>query len=156
MTHYLVKKVTATSVLSILILSFSLTSCELPPDEEEEEGIIEDPLINSIKDLRIDPYNTLNSTYELDVDIDITHITKKRVYISICADFKPDQVADDTAYKDCFFKSSIVDGLKFVQLRLPLHITQIAATILFLEDNYPPLTLHYSQHSSSKKDWNIH
>lgn len=152
--YYLVKKTAPVSSLLVYILSLSLMGCDRTPSHEKES--VDNTRITSIKNLRIDRNNKLHSTYELDIDIDISNITQNRTYISICSDMKSRETSSSIDYKDCFLKSSIIDGIKSTQLRLPLHITKLVAILWFFESDQPPLVHHYSQSFTGEQVWNIH
>lgn len=152
------KEIKNSPITLAFVFSSLLTGCDLKESEQtkKSESANNDPKHTSIKDIQIDRSNDLRSTYHLNIDIDISKRTQERTYISICSDMNSVETPTHIDYKDCFFKSSIVNGMRSTQLRLPLHITRLVAILWFFEENKPPVMIHYSPNMTSEKVWKIY
>ncbi|MGF1911101.1 hypothetical protein L4C38_16825 [Vibrio kasasachensis] len=104
----------------------------------------------SLNELVIASDNDLSSTYQLTVDVNLTQLAGKEVYIVIC-----ENNSETIDYNKCFVKASLDDGVGIFELRLPNHQQSLIAEISPMEANSSPLTFIWQYDNQAQSIWLI-
>ncbi|TDM52107.1 hypothetical protein [Aliivibrio fischeri] len=124
-------------------------------DSTYSGGSSSTPSVQSVMDLEISAENNLDSVYSVDVDIDISSISTKRAFVSICnnSDAKGDLSKLD--FDMCFVKGNLEQGIGEFDLRVANHNDELITIIWVMEKDREPLTYTFSHNKQKESYWLI-
>lgn len=142
-----------------LVLAFSLTLIACGGggggggSSDSNEGGSPSPSVTSarsIDDLVVQSDNTLSSTYQLTIDINLTQLNGKQAYVVIC-----ENKGNTVDYANCFIKASLDDGIGKFELLLPNHQQSLITEVTPMEAGSNPLTFTWQYDNQAQSTWLI-
>ena len=109
----------------------------------------------SIDDLNISYDNSLESVYQIDVDVILNQLAGKQAYISICDNGEAQGDENQVDYDKCLVKSSLDDGLAEFDLRVVNHCESLIAVVWVMEPNQTPLVYTFDHDGQKESNWLI-
>ncbi|ROV61594.1 hypothetical protein EGH82_04355 [Vibrio ponticus] len=104
----------------------------------------------AMSDIVVASDNTLSSTYQLTIDVNLTQLSGKQAYIVICPN--NGQKID---YDSCFTKASLDNGIGKFELLLPNHQLSLIAEVTPMEAGSNPLTFTWQYDNQAQSTWLI-
>ncbi|WP_194435969.1 hypothetical protein [Vibrio fluminensis] len=104
----------------------------------------------AMSDIVVASDNTLSSTYQLTVDVNLTQLAGKQAYIVICP-----TNGQQIDYDSCFTKASLDDGIGKFELLLPNHQQSLIAEVTPMEAGSNPLTFTWQYDNQAQSTWLI-
>lgn len=109
----------------------------------------------SITDLSISYDNSLESVYQVDVDVVLNQLAGKDAYISICDNAEAQGDANQVDYDNCLVKSSLEDGLAEFDLRVVNHCESLIAVVWVMKPDQTPLVYTFDHDGQKQSSWLI-
>lgn len=109
----------------------------------------------SITDLSISYDNSLESVYQVDVDVVLNQLAGKDAYISICDNAEAQGDPNQVDYDNCLVKSSLEDGLAEFDLRVVNHCESLIAVVWVMEPDQTPLVYTFDHDGQKQSSWLI-
>lgn len=109
----------------------------------------------SITDLSISYDNSLESVYQVDVDVVLNQLAGKDAYISICDNAEAQGDPNQVDYDNCLVKSSLEDGLAEFDLRVVNHCESLIAVVWVMEPDQTPLVYTFDHDGQQQSSWLI-
>jgi hypothetical protein len=109
----------------------------------------------NITDLSISYDNSLESVYQVDVDVVLNQLAGKDAYISICDNAEAQGDPNQVDYDNCLVKSSLEDGLAEFDLRVVNHCESLIAVVWVMEPDQTPLVYTFDHDGQKQSSWLI-
>ena len=109
----------------------------------------------NITDLSISYDNSLESVYQVDVDVVLNQLAGKDAYISICDNAEAQGDPNQVDYDNCLVKSSLEDGLAEFDLRVVNHCESLIAVVWVMEPDQTPLVYTFDHDGQQQSSWLI-
>jgi hypothetical protein len=106
-------------------------------------------------DLSISYDNSLESVYQVDVDVVLNQLAGKDAYISICDNAEAQGDPNQVDYDNCLVKSSLEDGLAEFDLRVVNHCESLIAVVWVMEPDQTPLVYTFDHDGQKQSSWLI-
>ena len=94
---------------------------------------------------------SFSTTYSIYIDIDISHLSSTRAYLSICGEFTLDAYQDITVdYESCILRTGMNNGIYTGDIQVPNDKEQLVIAIWFYDANIAPsMTLWNKNNANS-------
>lgn len=146
--------------LLLFVASFSLlTACNSDSsggssDSGSGTGLSVSPQL-SVLDLKISAENSLSSVYSVDVDVDISAISTKRAFISICDNSQAQGDLSKVDFDMCLLKGRLEQGIGEFDLRVANHCEELITVIWIMEKDREPLIYTFAHDNQKESYWLI-
>lgn len=109
----------------------------------------------SILDLKISAENSLSSVYHVDVEVDISEISIKRAFISICDNSQAQGDLSKVDFDMCLLKGRLEQGVGEFDLRVANHCEELITIIWIMEKDREPLIYTLVHNNQKERYWLI-
>ncbi|AZL86430.1 hypothetical protein EIJ81_18730 [Aliivibrio salmonicida] len=109
----------------------------------------------SVFDLEISAENSLHSVYNLEIDVDISEISTKRAFISICDNSIAKGDLSKVDFDMCLLKGNLNEGVGVFELRVANHCEELITLIWIMEKDREPLIYTLSHDNQKESYWLI-
>lgn len=124
------------------------------PEPEAPPVVTAEPRL-TVNDLNIAAENTLESVYDVDVDVDISALSTQKAFISICDNTAAEGDLTQLDFDKCLIKSSLDEGKGRFDLRVANHCDELIAVIWIMEKDRAPLSYTLSHNNQKQTYWVI-
>ncbi|MBA5763727.1 hypothetical protein H2O73_15290 [Vibrio sp. 404] len=109
----------------------------------------------SVQDLNISAENSLESVYQVNIDVDISARSTAKAYISVCDNADAQGDLSQLDFDECLLKGSLDEGRGEFELRVPNHTEELIAVIWIMENDQDPLVYTLSHNNQKERYWLI-
>ena len=109
----------------------------------------------SVQDLDISAENSLESVYQVNIDVDISARSTAKAYISICDNTDAQGDISQLDFDKCLLKGSLEQGVGEFELRVANHFEELIAVIWIMENDREPLIYTLSHNNQKELYWQI-
>lgn len=113
------------------------------------------PSSMSVLDLEISTENRLTSVYTVDIDVDISEISTKGAFISVCDNSTAKGDLSKVDFDMCLLKGKLEQGVGSFDLRVANHCEDLVTIIWIMEQDRDPLIYTLSHNNEKESSWVI-